>query len=85
MTLALREPLDVRILADDATGALDTAAAFADAAAIKVTWQIDAPPGPRAAVDLASGGPHAGLSIVSKSGGFGATALLTRVAAAAVA
>ncbi len=49
------EGVDVRILADDLTGALDSAVAFAaPALGVGVTWRRDAEPGPRMAVDLAT-------------------------------
>lgn len=46
--------VDIRILADDLTGALDSAVAFAGGGRLGVTWHYDQPPGPRAAVDLAT-------------------------------
>jgi uncharacterized protein YgbK (DUF1537 family) len=46
--------LDVRILADDLTGALDSAVAFAGSQGIDVTWNCDWPIGRRTAVDVAT-------------------------------
>jgi uncharacterized protein YgbK (DUF1537 family) len=43
---------DIRILADDLTGALDSAVAFAGGQGIGVTWHRSAVPGSRMAVDL---------------------------------
>jgi len=43
---------DVRVLADDLTGALDSAVAFAGDAGLEVTWRHDAPPDRRAAIDM---------------------------------
>jgi uncharacterized protein YgbK (DUF1537 family) len=47
------DALDVRILADDLTGALDSAVSFAGAAGIAATWGRGAP-GQRVAVDAAT-------------------------------
>jgi uncharacterized protein YgbK (DUF1537 family) len=52
--LPIPEAFDVRILADDLTGALDSGATFADDTGIHVAWRADASPGPRTAVDLAT-------------------------------
>jgi uncharacterized protein YgbK (DUF1537 family) len=43
---------DVRILADDLTGALDSAVAFAGDVGLPVTWHLDALPDRRASIDL---------------------------------
>ncbi len=49
------EPIDIRLLADDLTGALDSAVAFASAGSgVAVTWWPHRHAGARAAIDLAT-------------------------------